>query len=228
MHDLLQSQAPMLSDLLPTRLSDALKDIATTVNYRHDQIVHHRGDDKPGLSIVHSGRVKVGNFGSDGSYVSTSTLSAGDCFGEHTLFAGLPRTHSIVALGDCAIDQIPGRAFMRLFNAEPALAHALLTISLVRSHALLEFMDDLRRLPLPVRVAKVLLNAAAHNRDLHTRQEDLAYTFGVSRVSMGKILKQLEEDGFVQRGYGKVSLVDVDRLAEWVAKRQVVPPLSPR
>ncbi|MEM9624399.1 MAG: cyclic nucleotide-binding domain-containing protein, partial [Pseudomonadota bacterium] len=157
MRDILEAHSPLLQDLLPSRLLRQLQQIARTISYRDGQIIHSRGDAKPGLSMVRQGLVQVGNFGSDGSYITTSTLGPGQCFGEFTLFAGLPRTHSITARGDCEVDQIPGPAFMRLFNREPELARAMLTISLIRTHGLLEFLDDLRRLPLLVRVAKVLL-----------------------------------------------------------------------
>lgn len=231
MQDLLQFGSPRLTDLLSPELNAELNGLATRVRYRDGELIHERGDDKPGISIVHSGTVRVGNVGSDGSFLTTSIFGPGQCFGEFTVFAGLPRTHNVTAIGDCSIDQIPGPRFKRLFDARPELAKALLTVWLIRSHGLLEFYDDYRRLPLPVHMAKFLLSLSAAARDpdeIHCRQEDLAFTFGLSRVSVGKALKQLEKEKLIALGYGKIRLPDRARLARWVAARNVILPLEPR
>ena len=107
------------------------------------------GDTNSGPCIVRTGAVRVGNQGKDGSYLTTSILTPGQCYGEFTLLAGLPRTHEMVAIGVTAIDEIGKDRFLTLYEARPELADALLKISLVRNHSLLEFMDDMRRLPPP-------------------------------------------------------------------------------
>lgn len=187
-------------------------------------MIHSRGDAAPGLSIVRAGAVKVGNVGQDGSYLTTSVLGVGQCFGEFTLLAGLPRTHDATAVGATVVDQVPGKSFMRLYEAEVELSRALLTIALRRTHGLLEFVDDMRRLALPVRIAKFLLHNSTA-AEFVVRQEEIAFTFGVSRVSMGKVLKELELEGLIKRGYGRIQILDRSLLANWVTDRLVVTPV---
>ena len=203
MQDSLLEIAPVLDDLLSQELSSQLCDAATRLRFSHGQLIQMRGDTHSGLCIVRAGALRVGNQGKDGSYLTTSILTPGHCYGEFTLLAGLPRTHEMIAVGDVEIDEISKRRFLKLYGAEPELAKALLTISLVRNHALLEFMDDMRRLPLKVHVAKFLYRAAAGKSEITIRQEDLAFTFGVSRVSMGKVLKQLAELNLLRLGTAK-------------------------
>ncbi|MEM7018374.1 MAG: Crp/Fnr family transcriptional regulator [Pseudomonadota bacterium] len=228
MIDLLELNSPRLTDLLSDELADKLKQISKTIRYSDGQIIHSRGDPKQGISIVRSGAVRIGNFGIDGSFITTSIMGPGQSFGEFTLFAGLPRTHDAIAMDECEVDQIPGRPFKRLFDSEPDLAKALLTMYLVRTHGLLEFTDDMRRLPLLVRVAKLIYSMTRSTQDsgmLRIRQDELAFTFGVSRVSMGKVLKQLESAGLIALGYGKLRIPDLEVLAAWVDERSLITPL---
>jgi len=226
MRDLLSANAPLLEDLLSKKLNDELIAIASRHRYDDGQLIHSRGTLKPGISIVRQGAVRVGNVGRDGSYLATSQLDTGQCFGEHTVFAGLPRTHDINAVGDTMLDEISKLKLLRLVQAEPQLAQALLTISLIRTHGLLEFMDDLRRLPLEVRVAKFIFGASTVSDELAVRQEELSFTFGVSRVSMGKVLKRLERQGLLKLGYGRIEVADAQGLSDWLEHRMLVTPLS--
>ena len=227
MQDSLLELAPVLDDLLPQDLCEQLKTASNRVIYHHGQLIQTRGDTRSGLSIVRAGAVRVGNQGKDGSYLTTSILTSGQCFGEFTVLAGLPRTHEMVAIGNAEIDQLSKMRFLKLYDAEPALAHALLKISLVRNHALLEFMDDMRRLPLKVHVAKFIYRAAGGHSTLAIRQEDLAFTFGVSRVSMGKVLKHLATLKLVKLGYKKIELAQPDQFQVWLAEQSLIEPLAP-
>ncbi|MEZ7817935.1 MAG: Crp/Fnr family transcriptional regulator [Pseudomonadales bacterium] len=225
MQDSLFSRAPLLDDLLPRDVSKQLEGIAIRSRYEDAQLIQTRGDAKTGLSIVRKGAVRVGNLGNDGSYLNTSVLKQGQTFGEFTLFAGLPRTHEVIAMGPTTVDEISGDKFMKLFDSEPRLAKALLTISMVRTHALLEFIDDLRRLPLPVHVGKVIYAAAVETLVLNIRQEELAFTFGVSRVSVGKVLKSLATLGLIRLGYGKIHIVNKIEFRRWLTQRSLIAPL---
>ena len=101
------AQGAPLSSALMARLTKA----AIRVTYRDGELVHARGDAKPGLSIVHSGAVRFSNPGLDGSVITTGILNPGQFFGEATLFAGLPRTHDAVAVGPTVIDQVSKKRF---------------------------------------------------------------------------------------------------------------------
>ena len=232
MTDVFDLDTPALLPLLPPATREALLAAAVPVHYPDGALVHARGDRKPGLSVVRSGTVRIGNPGADGSYTTTSILGPGHCFGEFTLFADLPRTHDVVAIGDVVIDQISAPRVMALYDADPKLGWALLCLATRRLHALIEFIEDLRRLPLPVQLAKHLLamtrqhEPATAPASVALVQDDLASMFGVSRVSIGKALRRLAADGLVEIGYGRLTLPDRPRLAEWLAERAVLMPVT--
>lgn len=206
-----------LDDVVAQRVRGA----GTLVRYADGELIHSRGDSKPGLSIVETGSVLVGVYGADGSFVMTSILGPGHTFGEFTLFAGLPRTHDITASGPTEIHQLSGNRFLHICEQTPEIYRALLSASLARTHVLLELMDAMRRLPMLERTAKVLLTMMTLTGDdnvFRCRQSDLAYTLGVSRMSLSKALKQLSERGLINLGYGEIRLPNKAALVEWVAQ----------
>jgi CRP-like cAMP-binding protein len=229
MIDLLRAGTPALASLLSDELMATLLKLGKTVRYRDGQLVHQRGDAKPGLSIVQSGQVVAGNVGADGSLLMTSAINVGDCFGEFTLFAALPRTHDIYSQGESEVCQIPKAKFMKFFAEHPELAEALLTLTLRRHHALLEYLDSLRRQPLIVRTAQLLLSnvrGAGERYEIACRQDQLAFSLGVSRVSTGKVLSQLQADGLIQLGYGKIMIPSTSDLRDWLQEKNLLAPLK--
>lgn len=241
MLDLIQFGSPKLSELMSPDCYQTLLSGGRCISYPKGTIVHQRGDDKPGLSIVDSGRVEVGNTGSDGSFLVTSIMGPGQCFGEFTVFAGLPRTHTITAAVDSRIHQIPAPKVNQLLDREPAVSRAFLTLSLLRTHGLLEFSDDFRRLPKIVHLAKFIWSIAEASTETrgnargnvqgneciaYFRQQDLAYTFGLSRVSVSKSLNKLQNEGLIELGYGCVRFPNPDKLKRWLAEHQAIEPLT--
>lgn len=222
MADLLDFGVAPFDELLPARLRGVLSSASVTRDYVDGQLVHSRGDQKPGLSMIRSGAVRMCNVGSDGSVVTTAILGPGQVFGEFTLLTDLPRTHDAIAVGATTIDQLGRRAFERAAKSEPELIRMLAASTALRLHSTLEFLDDFRRLPLPVLIAKLLLgmsNAAADETSVRCSHSDLSTTLGVSRVSVGKVLKTLQSAGLIEQCYGRIDISSRRELASWIAER---------
>ncbi|WP_375207541.1 Crp/Fnr family transcriptional regulator [Hyphococcus sp.] len=229
MADLLDFGSGPLVDLLPETLAARLSAAASVIDYDHGETIHSRGDAKPGLSVIRSGAVRFATPGVDGSYVTTSILGPGHCFGESTLFARLPRAYDAIAEGKTVIEQISKPRFDRIFDEEPALARALVIAMTQRLYSVLDFLEDMRRLPIDVRAAKLIAGmarSAKHADEIECNQADLAFTLGVSRVSVGKALSRLQEEGLIALGYGRIGVKDRKRLSEWIAERLPVEPLT--
>lgn len=200
----------------------ALERAAIAMRYQDGELIHNRGDNKPGLSIVRSGAVRVGIIRENGTFVITSMLGPGQTFGEFTLFADLPRTHDIMAQGEAQIWQLPGMRFLQLCENRPDLLPALLKTSLVRNYLLLEMIEAMRSLPVLERVAKILLILVATSQQgdkFYTRQSDLAATLGMSRATLSKALGQLERLDLISRGYGRIMIPDHKISTNWVSAR---------
>lgn len=215
---------------MPQRLQTRLREAAVRVSYGDGELVHARGDHKPGLSLIHKGAVRFVNQGLDGSVVSTGILGPGQFFGEATLFADLPRTHNAIAVGATIIDQVAKQRFDAIFDEEPELARVMLRATTQRLYLALDILDDLRRLPLKTRAAKMIAIHAAVSREKNSvklNQSELAFTLGVSRVALGKALGELQKDGLIKLGYKRIDIPDALKLKGWIAKNDPLRPLGP-
>jgi len=98
-----------------------------------------------------------------------------------------------------------------------------------RLYTSLGFLDDQRRLPLKLRMAKVIATMARSARRenvVSCNQSDLAFTLGVSRVSAGKALSELQRAGFIRLGYGQIDIVDAASMNAWIARSDPLAPLT--
>lgn len=228
MVDLLEFGGPPFLALLPDELAARLIEAGVSVFFDDGESIHLRGDIRPGLSIVKSGAVRFSVPGIDGSNITTSILGVGHCFGEATLYAHLPRTHDAEAVGRTNIIQITEKRIDRLFDEEPKLARYMLEATTHRLYSLVEFTDDLRRLPIDVRIAKILYSMVVQAKlenTIDANQSDIAFTLGVSRVSAGKSLNRLQSFGLIELGYGKIRVIDKEALFDWIDEHSVTAPL---
>lgn len=202
------------------------------ITYRDGEVIHLRGDAAIGLSIVESGQVKVGNYGLDGNYKLTRVMTRGETFGEFTLFAALPRTHNAEAVGPTKVIQLTQHQYHLACETLPRIEKELLGLLAVKLHSCLETLDDITRLPLEVRLAKLLLaliyeqdtshTTIEHNTDklseikLNFTQSDLAELLSVTVLSTHKALKKLVDLHFISLHYGAVKITNITTLKDWI------------
>lgn len=213
---------------MPPALRAAVETAGVLVRYPDGATIQQRGDRKPGLSIVGAGTARLSTTDPEGGRSTYIDMKAGDSFGEMTLFLDIPRAMDAVAVGDTVIREVSRDRFRRLMDQQPELRdHLLVTLASQLSLAL-ERLDDQRRLPASVRLAKALIAMAERGGEGHVvrgSQSGLAEAIATSRVTTGKALAELADAGLVETGYRTVRIPDIAALGEWIADRSVVPPL---
>lgn len=195
--------------------------------YAATSAIHDRGSRNKGLSIVLSGEVKVGNYGLDGSYQITTVLRKGDTFGEFTLYASLARTHHAQALTECKIIQVPEPAFRSLISQHPAISEFITRSLAIKLHAALERLDDIRRLPTHVQLAKLIYQSYLTSQQVFMplRQSDYAERLGVTVLTAHKSLTKLYDLQLIEKRYGGVAITCVERLECFLKKNSSLLPL---
>lgn len=171
--------------------------------------------------------VRLGAVGRSGQVISAGLLSAGDMFGEITVFARLPRMQDAHAHGATVIDHLSAARF-RLFLEEftAVVDHILETMARRQARAIIA-IDEILRLPLIDRLGRLLLE---HDRIsgktgvVPVAKNDLAERLGVSRVAVSNALAQLAANGFVRSGYGRVDIAEPEALHGWLASRDDAQP----
>jgi len=197
--------------------------------YQQGQSIHLRGDAKPGLSIILNGLVKVGNFDLEGRYQLTALLKTGDTFGEFTLFTQLPRTHNSSAFSDCEILLINQTQFEYWLKDKPEIAALMLTNISQKLHSALEALDDIKRLPVHIRLAKVIIALCIEQETttLTLRQSDCAEFLGLTVLSAHKAIKKLSDLRHVQSHYGTITVPNLAVLQSFVSEHSSLYPLEP-
>ncbi|TNE63853.1 MAG: Crp/Fnr family transcriptional regulator [Alphaproteobacteria bacterium] len=220
---------PGLIALLPSALRTRLVALAVPLRYRDKQHIQSRGDRTQGLSIIQSGAVCFGKVDSEGRFMTAAVFEAGQCYGEFTLFAGLPRTHDGYAEGDTVISYVSKARFDQLLDEEPSLGRIYNSLLTIRMHYLLEWLDDLRRYPLKYRLGKTLLmmQAEAGTGRIDITQGALGEIMGVSRVAVAKVLADYRRRGFVRVVYGGLEIADEAALRDWLGTFAAVESIAP-
>ena len=65
------------------------------------------------------------------------------------------------------------------------------------------------------RIAHFLRNLSASGPVITLGQQELGDLAGVTRVTVNSVLKVLERDGWISRGYRRITVLDRARLQEW-------------
>lgn len=199
----------------------------TLRSYAATSTIHDRGSKNKGLSIVVSGEVKIGNYGLDGNYQITTILQRGDTFGEFTLYASLARTHHAQALTQCKILQISEPAFRSLTKQHTGISEFITRSLAIKLHTALERLDDIQRLPTHVQLAKLIYQSHLTSKRafISLRQSDYAERLGVTVLTAHKALTKLYELQLIEKRYGGVAIISIERLESFLKDSSSLLPL---
>ena len=184
-----------------------------------------RGDtifrkDDPGthLYLVLDGAVKIALPGEFGQEALVSIMRAGDFFGELALFDGSPRSASATALEDTRAALLARDDFLAFLETHPAAVRVVLDALAKTVRRLSDRVEDLIFLDVPSRVAKYLLDLAQVDGDqkleLTLTQDELAAFIGASRVSVNRVLGDLERREIIAIRRRHIVITDRDRLVK--------------
>ncbi len=211
----------ILSRLSPEGRS-RLQTVCTRKTYAHGQLIHQRGDKRSGVEFIVSGMVRLGAVGRSGQVISAGLLTAGDMFGEITVFGRLPRMQDAHAHGATVIDHLSAARFRLFLEEFPDVVELLLEIMARRQARAIIAIDEILRLPLIDRLGRLLLEhdrISGNTGTVPVAKNELAERLGVSRVAVSNALAQLAASGFVKSGYGRVDISEPEALRSWLAAR---------
>jgi CRP-like cAMP-binding protein len=133
--------------------------------------------------------------------------------------------HNIQALTRCEVAVIPRAALETLILADPVLARALWTLTLIDGSVFREWIANVGRRDARSRLAHLLCEFARRLEmagladgsayELPMTQEQLADTLGLTPVHVNRVLRQLEADGLIAREKRLI------RIPDWEALRRI-------
>ena len=203
--DLLR-RVPLFS-MLTTSQAVSVADAVVKRRYRKGEMIVEQGQKSCALTILLTGRARVVSRDARGREVILATLRPGDFVGEMSLIDQAPHSASVIAelqSDTLVMDQL---AFTRCLPDSDSMAYAMLKGLVHRLRQADRKIESLALMDVYGRVAGTLLDFAAEAlpdadgaamiRGRVSRQ-DVAKMVGASREMVSRVMKDLEERGFIE------------------------------
>ena len=190
--------------LLTASQAEAVADAVIKRRFKRGEIIVEQGEKSNTLFIILTGRVRVVTSDKRGREVILATLQPGDYIGEMSLIDNEP--HSATVRAEVQTDMLTlGRAeFARCLPENSSMSYAIMKGLVQRLRQADRKIESLALMDVYGRVARSLLEFAVPDRDglLTIRErisrQDIAKMVGASREMVSRVMKDLEERGFIE------------------------------
>lgn len=216
--DILRS-IPLFSELIDEDLTKISEQTVTQI-YKKDNMVLIEEEVGSTMFIILGGRVKISRISDEGREVILSILMDGDFFGEMSILDGQTRSANAVTLEDTELLIVRRENFLRLLHDYPQISINLLK---ELAHRLRRSDSQIKSLSLQNalgRVASTLLRIADDSGTIKQGkveiaslppQQDLANMAGTSRETISRVIKSLNQLGYVKKEGSKLIILEYDR-----------------
>lgn len=205
MHNELLKRVPLFEGLADAEL-DALSQVALLRTFPKDRVVIMAEEEGNSLFVIHNGQVKVSIVSEDGREVILSILGEGNFFGEMSLLDGHPRSANVTTTQETELLMVRRADFLRFIQKSPQTAIKLLSVLASRIRVTDRKIEGLALSDVTGRITQTLLQLADEQgeptpegvliKDRPTHQ-DLANMSGTTRETVSRILKRLENQGYI-------------------------------
>jgi CRP-like cAMP-binding protein len=191
--------------------------------YKKDNMVLIEEEIGSTMFIILHGRVKISRINEEGREVILSVLVDGDFFGEMAILDGETRSANAFTLEDTELMIIRKENFMEILRSYPQVAINLLK---ELAHRLRRSDAQIKSLSLQSALGKVASTLLRIADDLGVvkhgvvvvpqlpPQQDLANMAGTSRETISRVLKSLNQLGYVKKEASKLTIVDYQRFKQ--------------
>jgi len=180
--------------------------------------VCHKGRRADAWLGVADGLVKLSSVAESGKSVTFAGVPAGSWFGEGSVLKREIRKYDVVALRRSRMAFLPAQTFHWLLDHSIAFNRFVLHQVNERLGQLMAAKEHAWLLDIEGRVASALAEMfnpvlyPATKSGIDISQEELGYLAGVSRQRVNRALRTLEKAGIVKVAYGRITVLDRNRL----------------
>jgi len=193
---------PLFAGLDQSEL-EKLSRVAGRRRAERGEFVVRAGEDTDALYILISGRAKVTNSDEEGREIILAVLGPGESFGEMGLIDGSPRSANVVAQEASELVVVSKQDFQRCMQDNFQVALKLMQVLVRRLREADRKIESLALLDVYGRVARLLLEMSqeVNGRRVVVRKvskQDMARMIGASREMVSKVMRDLENSGYIQ------------------------------
>ena len=190
----------MLTDAQAVTVADGV----VKRRFKRWEMIVEQGKKTNALFILLNGRARVVSTDSRGREVILATLQPGDHIGEMSLIDNEPHSATVRAEVQTDVLMLGRNEFARCLPENSSMAYAVMRGLVQRLRHADRKIESLALLDVYGRVARALLEFAVDGgdgerivRDKISRQ-DIAKMVGASREMVSRVMKDLEERGYIQ------------------------------
>jgi len=189
---------------LSTSQAEALVGAVTKQRFKRGECIVTQGQTSNALFIILTGRARVLMSDKRDREVILASMQAGDHVGEMSLIDGEP--HSATVQAEIMTDTLVlGRKdFLRCLSENSAMAHSVMRELVHRLRVADHKIGSLALMGVYARVANVMLESAVADTGggllipHKVSRQDVAKMVGASREMVSRVMKDFEEQGFLQ------------------------------
>jgi CRP-like cAMP-binding protein len=197
-----------LFSMLTPLQAESLVEAVSKKRFKRGEVLVEQGKKSNALYIILAGRTRVIMNDSRGREVILATLSVGDYVGEMSLIDSEPHSATVVADQQSDVLVLGRDDFLRCLSENSAMSFAVMHELVKRLRKASQKIGSLALMGVYGRVAMVLLDSAVADesdalmiREKVSRQ-DIAKMVGASREMVSRVMKDFEEQGFIQQQEG--------------------------
>lgn len=220
---------PKASTILAALPAPTLRELfeqGRTVRFEPGSVLFREGSDSTAVVLIRHGQTKITCLTQEGRETLLAILGPGDVLGELGALDGSPRSATVTALDDVEALVVPAAAFRDLVERDGRVALTVLRIVNGRLREADRKRVEFGALDTATRLALRLLELArrygeadgqGHRIALPLTQDELAGLVGSSRESVTKALRRFRDEGWVDTGRRRVTILDgpaLQRFAE--------------
>jgi CRP-like cAMP-binding protein len=196
-------RVPLFSMLTPSQ-AESVADAVIKRRFKRGELIVEQGKKSNALFIILTGRARVLTTDTRGREVILANLSPGDYIGEMSLIDNEPHSASVRAEVQTDVLMLGRVEFARCLPENTSMAYAVMKGLVQRLRHADRKIESLALMDVYGRVARALIEAAETDaqgllviRDKVSRQ-DLAKMVGASREMVSRVMKDLEERGYIE------------------------------
>ena len=200
-----------------------LGEIARVLQYEEGQAIYHFGDRTNGIFGLVDGAVEVRIPRADGVDITIHRAEPGFWIGDLAFLSEQRRIISLVAVAPTHVLHLPEPALVALLKKEPAFYRDFYALSHLNTWLALQLLANLAVSGSVARIAlrlNIYLDSHPDQGDIiHLTHGQLAELVALSPPTVERGLKELQDRGALELGYGRITVLDREVLLDAISGR---------
>ena len=219
------SRVPIFENLDCNELEEIVEEIEHKT-FDKGTMIFSEGSEANTLFFINEGKIKLYKYNKDGKEQILHILTNGDFFGELDLIKSSTYKFNAKAMDNAKICTLKKSEVKNIIMKKPEIAIKLLESVGERLAAIENLAQNLSTNDVDARIAYLLINLMDKDSEeedgkklikLPLSREDMANYIGVTRETISRKLKKLEEEELIQLiGTKKIVILDEDGLNDYI------------